>query len=247
MAETKQKIISIKSVNKKSGTIDNFICEINEIRNIHWLEIQNMSIPMSHYVIDSLNNKIDFNDGGDKQAILKNGFYTQSDITTEIKTKMDAASVLTFTVTVDNITQKMTISAGSNFTLKFDQANSAAKTLGYNEVELTGANTYTAPNLLNLTRRYTLFNVYSDQLTKSHKMVYSSNNKGSLIAVLNNTIAQPKTHFLYTQDDHGKVLIHHNSEEKLRFIDIRITDLDNNPIEFNGVDEIVINFIAYVR
>ena len=67
--------------------------------------------------IDATNNKLDFNEGGSElTATLSTNTYSLSDLATEIKTQMDSAGALTYTVTVSN-KDKMTISAASNFSL----------------------------------------------------------------------------------------------------------------------------------
>ena len=247
MTDTKQKIISIRSSDRLTGTIDNFECGFNNIKNIHWMEIQEMIIPMSHYPITNLNNVIKFNDGVNRDAILKNGFYSKTTLVTEIKTKMDAISTLTFTVTVDTITEKITISSTSNFTLRFNESNTPYKELGYDNLLLSGAMSYVAQKIFNINRRYHSFNVYSDQLTKFHSSVIGSDKKGALLFRPLNAFAGPNNHLHYSHDQNAKYLIHYNNLSQLKYIDIRIRDLDDNIIDFNGVDEIILNLIAYIR
>lgn len=67
--------------------------------------------------IDSSNNKLDFNEGGSElTATLTSGTYTLSELATEIKTQMDAAGDLTYTVSVSS-DDKFTISATGAFSL----------------------------------------------------------------------------------------------------------------------------------
>lgn len=247
--DTKQKIVSIESKSRSSGTINNFICKVPVIKNVHWWSILNMQIPMSHYCITDNNNKIHFNDGSDKTATIENGFYTKSTLISELKNKLDVASgLLTFTITVSDITEKITISAATNFELKFNFPNNTPyKTLGFSNVVYSGANTYTAPNILNINRRYHTFNISSNQITKYHSSVYDSGFLGSLILKAVNSFASPKSHFYYSQDDNSNYLIKYDPGEQTKYIDIKITDLDNNDINFNGIDEVIINFLAYIK
>jgi len=67
--------------------------------------------------IDATNNKLDFNEGGSElNATLTTATYTLATLATEIKTQMDAAGALTYTVTVST-DDKITIAATDGFSL----------------------------------------------------------------------------------------------------------------------------------
>lgn len=67
--------------------------------------------------IDATNNKIDFDEGGSElTATLTTATYTLATLAAEIKTQMDSAGALTYTVTVSAV-DKMTIAATSSFSL----------------------------------------------------------------------------------------------------------------------------------
>lgn len=67
--------------------------------------------------IDATNNKLDFNEGGaELTATLSSSTYTLATLATEIKTQLDSAGALTYTVTVSD-DDKITISATGNFSL----------------------------------------------------------------------------------------------------------------------------------
>ena len=247
MADSRQRIISLQSFNKIHGTTDNFICDFNNISNIHWFAIQDIHILLSHYQIDASNNVLTFNEGGGNlTATLKDGNYTASSIASELKTKLDAAGGQVYTVTTDSINGKITISAAANFSLLWSLNPSLAKTLGFNVTDLTGANTYTSQGPLNLNRRFTIFNIYSTQLTRYHGSVHGSDKQGNLLVRAINSTAPPETYFKYSQDDHANYLIKYDPSARTKEIDIRITDIDNKPIIFN-TDEIVVNLISYIR
>lgn len=248
MADSKQTIISLRSVDRKHGSIDNFECEINSLSNVHWLQIQDMTVMLSHYQIDATNNVLTFSEGaGDLTAILKNGNYSTSEIIAELKSKLDASGALVYTVTIDNINNKMTIASTGNYELKWTLNAPLASMFGFNATDLSGSATYTGQGIINLNRRFSSFNIYSNQITKYHGSVRGSDLKGSLVFRAINAVSSPLTHFHYTQDQHTNYLIKYSPDERLRYIDIRITDLDNKAIEFNGVDEVIVNMIAYIR
>lgn len=100
----------------------------------------------------TVNNKyVDFNDGaGAKVAELKVGYYSSSELATEIEKQMNNVSLVDFTVTFNRSTRKFTISAATNFSLLFltgDNADqSAFDVIGYTQTDKTGANSYLAEN-----------------------------------------------------------------------------------------------------
>lgn len=247
MTDSKQRIISIRSSDRKNGTIGDFITSITQMKNIHFIQFQDAIIPMSHYMIDSLNDTVQFQDPVQRSIQLTHGFYTQTEFVNELKSKMDAISTLTYTITINNISDKMTISSTANFTLDFDKNNNPALTMGFTKTPLSGASSYTAPNLFNLSRRYQIFNVYSNKIVRHHQHVHSSSKKSQLLCVMINSTAPPKSYLHYTHDSHSNMLIKYDPNDRIRDIDIQIRDIDDNLIEFNGVDEVVFNFIVFEK
>ena len=84
----------------------------------------------------NVNDAIDFDEGGGElQATITPGIYNADSLCTEIKTQLDAAGALTYTVTYSDLANKFTITASGNFTLRWDtgtrKARSVADTLGY--------------------------------------------------------------------------------------------------------------------
>lgn len=84
----------------------------------------------------SVNDAIDFDEGGaELQATITPVVYNADTLCAEIKTRMDAAGALIYTITYSDITNKFTISATGNFTLRWNtgtrKARSIAGTLGY--------------------------------------------------------------------------------------------------------------------
>lgn len=89
---------------------------------------------------------VDFNDGsGVKTCELKVGKYTPSEIATELASKMNAQSLVDFTVTFNRATRKFTISAATNFSLLgLTGANSGTglAVFGFSAVDVSGSNSY---------------------------------------------------------------------------------------------------------
>lgn len=73
--------------------------------------------------IDSSNNKIDFEEAlGEVTATLTTGSYTLAALAAEMQTQLNAAGLLTYTVTVD-VNDKLTVSADGNFSLLLHGTN----------------------------------------------------------------------------------------------------------------------------
>lgn len=92
---------------------------------------------------------IDFNEGGGElTATLDVGSYTAEGLATEIKTQMDSAGGLVYTVDFNRSTRKYTISSTSNFSILCNTGSNVSQgaysVLGLGAADLSGASTYTA-------------------------------------------------------------------------------------------------------
>lgn len=104
------------------------------------------------HTVDSSNYAIDFNEGGSElQASIAYGNYSPTEYLTAVKTALDAAGALTYTVSLNRTTRKITISSTSTFALLANTGTRASVSawdmLGYTTAsDKTGASTYTATN-----------------------------------------------------------------------------------------------------
>jgi len=104
------------------------------------------------FVVDANNKYIDFDEGGaELTATLTLGSYNGASLATEIKTQLDVAGALTYTVTYSDSTAKFTISAVSNFTLRWNtgthKTTDISALCGFSDAaDDTGAATYTSDN-----------------------------------------------------------------------------------------------------
>jgi hypothetical protein len=100
------------------------------------------------HVVDTTNNKIDFDEGAaELTATLNTGSYSLEGYVDEVKRAMDAVGALTYTVSVARSTRLITISAVSNFTLRISSGSNASVSaygmIGFSGANQTGTNTYT--------------------------------------------------------------------------------------------------------
>lgn len=99
------------------------------------------------------NRSIDFNEGGSElQATLKVGVYSPTEYAAEWQRALREAGSQAYVVALNRTTQKLTVSAPSNFSLLLatgSRSGTAAWTVsGFGTLaNLTGANTYTAANI----------------------------------------------------------------------------------------------------
>jgi hypothetical protein len=220
---------------------------VERISNVKNIKIQNAIIPLSFYNINSNNNILIFNDGVARTANLTLGMYTANQLATMIQVAMNAISTLVFTVTYSSITQKFTFATTSNFSLLFTTPTTSIlpDMLGFTKTIFTGASTFTSVNVASVNKIYSQVNICSSRLSLHNNQVASSNNYfGSLICVINNSIFKPGEYLYYSNDDNSQNVMFSNEQSSLDNIDIKLYDVDNNLIEFNGVDEVCINLIV---
>lgn len=102
------------------------------------------------------NDKLDFNDGADRNATLAAGTYPHpyTGLLADIKAKMDALSAIDFTATYNNDTDKITIAGTGAFTLEWatgaNTATGVHTTLGYTVADTASGTSHTAQNSLDL-------------------------------------------------------------------------------------------------
>jgi len=140
--------IHINSKDRTSGSNENLTMDlflpINNIKNI---KIKSIEIPLTHYVVNSTNNTINFTLGGSHTATLTPGNYTPNQLADEIKTEMNNVSA-GFSVSYDNITHKFTISNAAPFDISFT-GTTASKLIGLT-TDTGSVTSYTSTNCIDL-------------------------------------------------------------------------------------------------
>lgn len=100
--------------------------------------------------IDTSNQNLNFTEGAGPEltAVLTPGSYSPGDLATVIKTAMDAAGALVYTVAFDRVLRKYTISTTSTFALLITSGSkigtSPFSLMGFTGADVTGASTYTS-------------------------------------------------------------------------------------------------------
>ena len=152
--------IKISSVKRQSGTIGNFIADFSN-SPIEPGEYSLFSgvFSNSFYNINEYNNRIYFKENSTNLiAYLTTGFYNSSNITVNIKDSLENASLLsgsslTYTVTINSITNKLSISPSSGtiqILMNTNKTNSARFITGFLE-DTQSLSTVTGDSPVNLT------------------------------------------------------------------------------------------------
>lgn len=121
----------------------------DDIKSLVWQSRNGAGTGNGRFVIGATNKYIDFDEGGaELTATITPATYNAQTLCTEIKTQMEVAGALTFTVTYSETTGKFTVAATGNFTLRWQSgtntANTAGVPLGFAvAANDTGAATYT--------------------------------------------------------------------------------------------------------
>ncbi len=104
----------------------------------------------SEFIIEPANNTIEFNEGGSNlTATLTTAIYNAASLATEIKTQLDSAGTLTYTVTYSEISHKFTISTLSAFSILWNTGSSTTtefgKLLGFDtDADDSGSTSYSS-------------------------------------------------------------------------------------------------------
>ena len=131
-------------------------------KNVIGFRLLKATIQNIHYTVHDGNYTFIFKEGSNAFTItLTTKFYeSESDIASELQTKMNAVSgyIGTATVTYDNNTLKYTIASTTGIELLFAQSTEAGSSiyrlLGFNNEDKTGSTTYTSDNIADASIHY---------------------------------------------------------------------------------------------
>jgi hypothetical protein len=203
----------------------------HQLQKVRKIKVANAVIPVSYYNVNSNNNTFSWEEsagGGVITSTFTAGNYTSTTFATEVKTQMDADTnnAATYTVSISTATNKMTITAGANFTIYvavsqkltgFTTVPSASTTqIGDNVINLAG------PNQLYL-RSNIATRIDTNAVVKNDKIF---NNVLAIVPINVNTFDVVYKSFDYTQ--------YFESDIDIQDIEFYFTDDDDNIIDFNG-------------
>jgi hypothetical protein len=122
-------MLHINSRHRSTGSFDSFELPLKLDRprcEKVKISLADIALPSSQYNFDSSNNIIPFSEGAGPTltATITAGIYTLTELKVELKTQLEAAGALTYTITDSG--GKITIAATGAFTLKWTSSSASA-------------------------------------------------------------------------------------------------------------------------
>ena len=153
--------VKISSLKRTSGSPSNFVCQFTSPLDSGVYKLVSATMSNSYYNINDNNNKIYFseNGGATLTATLTNGFYNSSNIASNIENALDTTSAsvglnFNYTVSLNSITNKLTIGVGGGHTCSFKFASntnsSADRILGFFNEDTQSLSSLTSTQPINL-------------------------------------------------------------------------------------------------
>jgi hypothetical protein len=145
-----------KRINPTSTTSDSCTIMLSEaIYNVKGLSLLFSDIPNTIWTFDATENLIYITDNGDPLILtIANGIYDQNSFPTYLAAALQTLTGDTFTVTYSNTLRNLTFTNTTlndfSFTFGTNTLNSAAKRLGFANVNTPSGTTFTTPYMLDL-------------------------------------------------------------------------------------------------
>jgi len=195
-------------------------------------------------VVDT-NDKLDFDEGAAEiVATITAGVYNADTLATEIKTQLDAGGALTYTVVYSDETNKFTISASGNFTIRWNTGTNRptalggtgktiAPTIGYGTAadDNGGASTFTADYVRIHSEEWLKFNLGSAQDIQA--FIIKNNNFSSTATVKiqgnsSDAWGSPATTYTFGTIDADIMVYFWTSAQSFQWWRYYINDVDNS-------------------
>lgn len=193
--------------------------------------IEEFIINNTLYNVNSFNNKIYFDETATlKTATLTLGYYTPSELVTEIKTQMDSAGANTYTVTYNSNQNTFSFSSTGNFKFVFgtNQTNSAYRLLGKNAIDdVAEALTNVSDNVIDLTPNKI---IYVNLPEGNIKLIDSTNTNYTFYVSTVDTFGSVIRKDFREEND---IILTYNNKKNITY---SIRDNKNNLLETNGAE-----------
>jgi hypothetical protein len=241
MSITDNKIISLNSADaslnngtKKSNVYFNFSGLLKEEVGIKqvYISVINAQLPVSYYVINSTNNKLNYIYNSISFSItIPEGNYTAFTIINSLSS-LFTANLTPITTVIDRLTGILTFTASIGFTFVYS-TNSIMPILGFTKINYTsnGSNILIAPYPLNLLG-IKLIEIKSASLALTSFDSRTLNASSVLVS-----IPSDKPPFnLISYVSNNPLDNHLLNQRILNGFDIIITDENNNFLDFHNID-----------
>lgn len=240
-----KKTVYVKSSDRKTPlttTSTNIIVDIGEnIHNINLIEVEDAAIHNVIYNVNANNQNIYWNDtlAASHTTVIPIGNYTLTQILAAVKVGLDAdetgAPTYTVEVPVAAVDEKVVItaSAGTFELITTTTTNALWEVLGYSTIaDKTGAGTYTAENIYNLT--YTDYiNIACPTLVDSMEdgLMFSDKQHRPILAKIRRNDAWGSILFL---NPHSRVPYRASIKNQGNSLKFELLDDNFLPISLNG-------------
>ena len=182
-------------------------------------------MPNTFYTVDATNNLV-YLDG----VVLEvpTGFYNTDTFPIAFKAVLDSAGGQTYTVTLSNLTNKLTISAVADFTLDFTQDHTCYALVGFKRELVTSVGgSVQCPNMINLSPIHTI-NVSIDSVAS----ISQRNLQGTTFIIPVPAGSLSYINYISTSGFEQVMELHENK----RVIRCVLRNDLNEPLVLNGVD-----------
>lgn len=216
----------------------NFHKDMKRGRKQYYMRAENINLPISFYAINSVkaNNVFTFDEStgqSDVTVSVPDGNYTIDELITEVQTQMNSGGDNTYTLTYDEITQKVNIAsdgAGGDFSFDLTFSSGLLTLLGFDGTEtITGASnvdgTYVA-----YTNTIKYVKLYIDNFNSNNVYDPSGVRKVFFKIPINETRNEFQ---FYSNNDGFKVKL--NSMLAIKDFKVKLTDAEDNVLDLNGV------------
>ena len=148
---TTSKYLKIDSSDRLTGSSHNFHINIPQYLRSQRLKLAYLSMPISWYNINENNNRIYLDEGTIVQGTIPIGNYTSDALVSAVETELNNITGSgRYNVSLDRLTNKLTVSALSNFKVPFG-TNSVNNVLGFDTTQFERYGTsFTASGMVNV-------------------------------------------------------------------------------------------------
>ena len=207
----------------------------------YFARIENVRLPISFYNINSNYNTFGYTASttGVVTFDMTSGNYTIDEAIAELQVQMNLLDNNTYTITYDEITQKVNIASTGTENIA-TLVGDGWRTMGFNLTEtitgvsnVTGTNvayTNTARHLKLLVNNITSNNVYANEHLNSNGLKNTNLQRVSLVI----PITQTRNEFQF-YDNHDGYYIKLPNMGNIHELDVRLVDVFNNDVDLNGV------------
>jgi hypothetical protein len=247
MALKQHATIAIESDNRalKSRSESDFVYQLTQsVRFIkksqnkqYYVRIENVRIPVSFYNINSNNNVLTFLDAASSEsATITPGNYTIDELLTELQVQMNLqVSGSPYTITYDDITQKVNIANSSANILTIQDTTALNSVIGFDNGQTIGGSSNDDGNNIGYTNtmrhlKLQIPNIVSNNLYSNDENLVTQIQPISVII----PITEIRNEFQFYSNHQGP-LIKLANMMSLNEINVRLLDPTNNVVLLNGV------------